>query len=73
MELINNKSWMGKLLLQGQLPNMGGINLKGKKNYPLPPWKFFLCHSMFNFGSSFTLQVDGTYKVVIGLIYIIEI
>jgi hypothetical protein len=58
VELINNKSWMGKLLLQGQLPNMGETILKGVN--PLPPWKFFLCHSMFNFGSSYTLQVDGT-------------
>jgi len=32
VELINNKSWMGELLLQGQLPNMGGTILKGKKN-----------------------------------------
>jgi hypothetical protein len=29
--LINNKSWMGKLLLQGQLPNMGGTIIKGVK------------------------------------------
>jgi hypothetical protein len=31
VELINNKSWMGKLLLQGQLLNMGGTILKGIK------------------------------------------
>jgi hypothetical protein len=48
VELVNNKSWMGKLLLQGQLPNMGGIILKGVSTLEVFSlslnvqfWKFF--------------------------------
>ncbi len=64
---------MGKLLLQGQLPNMGGIILKGVKILSFSTLEVFSLSLNVQFGSFFTLQVDGTYKVVIGLIYIIEI